>query len=131
MKEKIRCAFAVEQEQPFSNDEIALLNRVVEYLVKRGLCTPALLFLQTIVPLNYIGAQLLTFFKPFASALFDPVAFEKFTLLLERRDTLPKLIELFEEKMRHKSDKTSSTNSNTNTKETSKQKVEGNEKKTD
>jgi len=67
--------------------------------VKRGLGTPAILFLQTVVPLNYIGAQVLVFFKPFASAVFDPVSFNKFAMLLERRETIPKLVLLLEERL--------------------------------
>lgn len=76
-----------------------MLMRLVRFVVKRGLATPAILFLQTVFPLNFIGAQALLFFKPFATAIFNPVDYERFTALLERRETIPKLVELLESEM--------------------------------
>ena len=105
MKAGFKHAFAVEKPRPFSEEEEALLLRLVRFVVKRGLGTPAILFLQTVFPLNFIGSQMLVFFKPFATAIFNPVDYERFALLLERRETIPKLIELFEEEMAKQKEK--------------------------
>jgi len=99
LKAGFKHAFAVEKPRPFSEEEEALLLRLVRFVVRRGLGTPAILFLQTVLPLNFIGAQALVFFKPFATAIFNPVDYERFTALLERRETIPKLVELLEKEM--------------------------------
>ena len=62
--------------QPLTIDEIpedeqeALLTKVATEIVRRRLTVPAILFLETCKPLNFIGSQMLIALKPFCSFNF-------------------------------------------------------------
>ena len=43
----------------------------VRQVAERGLTTPALVFLESVRPLNYVSSQALTFFTPILSAIAD------------------------------------------------------------
>ena len=53
---------------------------------------PAILFLESVKPLSFVGSQALYFFEPMVRALFTVPEYERFAALLERRDTLEALL---------------------------------------
>ncbi len=77
--------------------EIQLLRKVAQKVVDFQMTVPAILFLESMRPLNYIGSQTMHFFQPFVAMLFTTVEYEKFALLMENRDNIEKLICLIEE----------------------------------
>ena len=88
----MRHAFAVEPEgQPLSPEDVALLERVTATVVERGMATPAILFLESVGPMNFLGSQALHFFTPILEVVFTQRDVERVALLLERRDTLSRL----------------------------------------
>lgn len=76
----------------FTPEEDALLERLATHAVRFGMGVPAIFFLESVKPLNYIGAQVLTFFGPVATAFFPADDYQRLTALLERRDALEALI---------------------------------------
>ncbi len=96
---RIRHAFAVEPEgQPLSPEDLALLERVAATVAERGMATPAILFLESVGPMNFLGSQALHFFTPLLEVVFPPRDVERVALLLERRDTLSRLGAMIENK---------------------------------
>ncbi len=58
-------AFALEAKRDFSAEDRALLARLADAIVARRMGGPAILFLETVQPLNYMGSQALVFLEPF------------------------------------------------------------------
>ena len=106
----LRHAFAVELPVPLSDQEEDLLRRLADFLVSRRLTEAALMTLETCRPLNFIGAQALTFLRPFIQAVFrraDEV--DRFASLLERRGTIGEFIRILEEQAAASRGKTEKT----------------------
>ena len=93
----VRHAFAVEPEgQPLSPEDVALLERVAATVVERGMAMPAILFLESVGPMSFLGSQALHFFTPILEVIFPQRYVERVAQLLERRDTLSRLTVLIE-----------------------------------
>src|SRR2546427_12443486 len=68
---RIRHAFALEPGgRPLSPEDVALLERVAATVVERGMATPAILFLESVGPMNFLGSQALHFFTPILEVAF-------------------------------------------------------------
>ena len=94
-----RHAFAVRPEsQPLSIDDVELMERVADVIVKRGMAAPATVFLESMGPMNYLGSQALHFFTPIIECAFNVKEVEQVARLLERRDSIPRLIAVIEAK---------------------------------
>ena len=87
-------AFAVDPpDDAISEAEDELAQRLARIVVRRGLTTPALMVLESGRPLNFLGSQVLAFLSPFATLVFSRVEYDRFARLLEKRGSLPLLIE--------------------------------------
>ncbi len=97
-------------------EEQKLMDRVARLIVRRGLTVPAIMFFETVRPLNWIGSQGMIFFEPFAEAL-NPVLHALFKLkhedyirfqrLMEKRSSVENIlltIEKFDAEARIKND---------------------------
>ena len=94
-----RHAFGAQSEsQPLSVDDVQLMDRVAEAIVKRGMAAPAVVFLESMGPMNFLGSQALHFFTPILDLAFNATEVEQVARLLERRDTISRLITLVEAK---------------------------------
>lgn len=92
-------AFAVSQEQNvFTGEDVVLLERVADAVVKRGMSAPAGMFLESLGPMNFLGSQALHFLTPILEIASNVHEVEQVAHLLERRDTIPRLIALIEAK---------------------------------
>ena len=74
-----------------------LLVAVAQRVVRLRMETPAVLFLESVRPLSFVGSQALVFFEPFAQALFHWEKYERFTHLVADRDNLERLTRLIED----------------------------------
>jgi len=79
-----------------SPEDQALLDRMANWVVDRGLETPAILFLESVRPLSFVGAQGLVFLGPFAHALFSTLDYDRLARLLEDRANLERLVRVIE-----------------------------------
>lgn len=95
-KAACRRAFALERADELPPDDAAFLDRLAETLVRRGLTAPALLFLETMRPLNFVGSQFVLFAAPLLDALWIPEERRRLADLLERRATVEELMRRIE-----------------------------------
>ncbi len=77
-------------------EEIALLDKVADFVVRRRLTAPAILMLESTGPLNFVGSSLMTFFRPIIGMGFNTDEYERFERLLEKRCSLSLLVERIE-----------------------------------
>jgi hypothetical protein len=79
-------------------EQLALFDRLSERVVKLRLTMPAVLFLESTRPLNFIGSQVMVFFAPMVHALFAAREYNLLQQALERRETIGFLVDLLEAK---------------------------------
>src|SRR6266849_1503959 len=92
-------AFAVEPAgKPLAAEDAGRLERVAVAVVERGMAVPAVVFLESVGPMNFLGSQALHFFTPILEVVFSQRDVERVALLLERRDTLSRLGAMIENK---------------------------------
>jgi hypothetical protein len=98
LRKEFAHAFALEPEASvFAPEDLALLEKVARLIVKRGMTTPALLFLESLGPLNFLGSQVLHGLRPFLEPVCDVTEMERLAVILERRDSIPRLIAIIQE----------------------------------
>lgn len=95
----LRHAFATQPEvRPLSPEDVELMERVALVVVKRGMAAPAMMFLESLGPMNFLGSQALHFLSPIMDCAFQMKDLERVARLLERRDTITRLIAIIEAK---------------------------------
>lgn len=101
--DKVRAEFShafstTSKDEVFTSDDLALLERVADAVVKRGMAAPATVFLESLGPMNFLGSQALYFLTPIVEWAFHAKEVEQVARLLERRDTIARLITLIDMK---------------------------------
>jgi hypothetical protein len=101
-RDALRHAFAVEPPGPatLTDAEAAVVGRLADEIVRRGMVAPALLALESFRPLNAIGANAMHALTPFASIVGDPTAFTTLAALLERRGSVEAICLVIEARSR-------------------------------
>ena len=95
----LRHAFAVRPEtESLAIEDVQLLERIAEMVVKRGMAAPATMFLESMGPMNFLGSQALHFITPIIDCVLSAKEVEQVARLLERRDTVTRLISIIEAK---------------------------------
>ena len=90
-------AFSTRSEaESFTVEDLALLQRIAEAVVQRRMAAPAVVFLESLGPMNFLGSQALHFFAPIIELAFSAQEVSLVAALLERRDTTVRLIALIE-----------------------------------
>lgn len=69
-----------------------LLTRLASEIVKRSLSAPAVMFLESIKPLSFLGSQAMVFFAPFVKAFWDGSSYDQLATLLEDRQNVELLL---------------------------------------
>ena len=99
LRQGLQHAFALRtDQQAFTTDDLALLERIAEAIVTRRMTAPALLFLESMGPMNFLGSQALHFLAPIVECVFSSSELAQIARLLERRDSLQRLTALIEAK---------------------------------
>ena len=99
VKEAFRVAFAVGvEDEALTPGDVALLEKVATAVVDRRMASPAILFLESMGPMNFLGSQALHFLTPILNLACDTREIERAAHLLERRDAMPRLIAFIEAK---------------------------------
>jgi len=97
VREALKVAFAMRPtDEPLTPEDLNLLDRVAVTVVARGMASPALLFLESVGPMNFLGSQALHFLTPILNLACDSREIERAAHLLERRDAISRLIALIE-----------------------------------
>lgn len=85
------------EEEDFTAEDQALIDKVAEKLVRKHLTVPAIFFLESSKPLAFLGGQLLIFLEPFVQTLFNFEQYQRFALLMEDRDNWERLVRKIED----------------------------------
>ncbi len=83
--------------EDISEADFSLLVSLAKKIVARRLAVPAIFFLESSKPLNYVGAQAMVFFGPLVRILFESPNYYRYTELLEDRRTIELLLLMVEE----------------------------------
>jgi len=73
-----------------------LLEKLATGIVGRRLTAPAIAFLESIKPLNFIGSQAMLFFRPIVGAIFPTSVYDKIEKILEKRCGIERLLSAIE-----------------------------------
>lgn len=76
----------------FSEDERALVDRVAKKVIEWKMAIPAIMTLESMKPLNFIGAQAMVFFEPIVQSLLNLKDYDTFRTMLERRESVEFLL---------------------------------------
>ena len=92
-------AFAMPaHNEALSVEELDLLERMADRIVRKGMAAPAMLFLESVAPLNFLGSQILHAVTPLLNLACRASEFDRAARLLERRDSFSRLVALIEAK---------------------------------
>ena len=94
----LKHAFAVDSAK-LNVDEIALIDKLADYVVRRKMSVPAIMFLESIQPLNFFGNQAGIFFKPIITNFFSAHDYDRIICILEKREALNILIRKIEKRV--------------------------------
>jgi hypothetical protein len=86
----------MSEEPELAPEDRELFTRIADWLAVRGLETPAILFLESVRPLSFVGSQAMVFLGPFAHAVFTTRDYDRLAQLLERRQNLEQLVRAIE-----------------------------------
>lgn len=85
------------KKEIFTQDELLAAEKLAKFLVKHGLTTPAIFYIELNRPLNYVGSQFLALFEPFVKAFVLNNGYENFINFLEKRESVDILLNMIEE----------------------------------
>jgi hypothetical protein len=94
-----------KDEKELTTEEQEVINKIAKKVVSMQMTVPAIMFLESVKPLNWIGSQAMVFFEPFVSALFGDRTYGFFSVkdyntfrqLMERRENTERLLQKIEE----------------------------------
>ena len=86
------------EDEDLTTEEKEVLFKIADFFVRRGFTVPAILALESVKPLNYIGSQAMVFAEPFVQAAFKDIAkYNTFRRMMEKRENVERLLQKIEE----------------------------------
>jgi len=73
-------------------EEDAVLEKLAKKVVEWKMSVPAILALESVKPLNFIGSQAMVFFEPIVQAVFNIKDYDTLRGALEKRETIEILL---------------------------------------
>ena len=89
--------FPDPDRKTFPDEEEAVLRKLARKVVEKGMTVPAIVFLESVKPLNFIGSQVLIFFEPIVQTIFNFKDYNAFRSALEKRESIEFIITCIEE----------------------------------
>jgi len=97
LRKSLRHAFSLDSPHgPLSEADRELLARLARAVARRRMVGPAILFLESLRPLSFVGSQALVFLRPFLTPLFDATNYQRLAGILERREGIEALVQAIE-----------------------------------
>jgi len=75
----------------------AILERIAQGIVRRGMAAPAVLFLELNKPLSFVASQSLVVLTPFLAPFVGVENVHRYSRLLEKRENVERLIDRIEQ----------------------------------
>ncbi|TET16608.1 MAG: hypothetical protein E3J78_08615 [Candidatus Cloacimonadota bacterium] len=109
-KNFFRHAFAVEPDETalYAEEDIPserraeLIERFAKEIVDRRLSVPAIIFLEMVKPLSFLGSQAMIFLEPIIQSVFSFKSYKEVYLLLEKRENVERLLQEIEKRVQEK-----------------------------
>ncbi len=79
-------------EKPLPEEEDRVLEKLAKKVVEWRMAVPAIMFLESVKPLNFIGSQAMVFFEPIVQTVFNFRDYDTLRTALERRQTIEILL---------------------------------------
>lgn len=76
---------------------LILIDKAARFLVERKLTPAALMTIESLRPLNFIGSQIMYMIMPFAEIFFDSRQFQEFAALMENDEYIKLLLDRIDE----------------------------------
>ncbi len=87
----------IEEDELTEEDKKKLMKKIADEVVKRQLTVPAIMFLESIKPLSFIGSQAMIFFNPLAQIVYPTEIYGRLQMMFEDRANVELLIQTIEE----------------------------------
>lgn len=84
-----------------TEDYSDLMEKISKAIVQRQLTVPAIIFLESVKPLSFLGNQMLIFANPVISLVVQSGNYYKFIRMIENRENIEKLTIMIEEENAH------------------------------
>ena len=84
------------EKKELTPEQQEILDKIAKKVVLWKMSVPAILFLESVKPLNYIGSQMLVFFEPFVQTLFSWKDYDEFRKMMEERENTERLLQTIE-----------------------------------
>lgn len=85
------------ENEPLSPRQEEILTKIAQKVVYWKMSVPAVLFLESVKPLNYVGSQMMAFFEPMFQAVFSWKDYDEFRIMMEERGTVERLLRRIEQ----------------------------------
>ena len=82
---------------PLTEADRELLGHIALAIARRRMVGPAILFLESLRPLSYIGSQAMLFLRPFLTPLLNAERYDRLAEILERREGIEELVKAIEQ----------------------------------
>lgn len=92
-------------EPELSSDDLELLDRVARRLVELRLETPAILTIESALPLSVVAGQAMLFFEPLVAAFLRLPDYRRFARLVEDRGALEILAQRIEDRAEERAER--------------------------
>jgi hypothetical protein len=86
----------LSKAEKIPEDEERVLDKLAARVVRWKMAVPAIIFLESVKPLNYIGSQTMVFFEPIVQTLFNFKDYDTFRRAMERRENVERLLQKIE-----------------------------------
>lgn len=86
-----------EEDELTDEQRDAILERIAQGIVQRGMSAPAVLFLEMNKPLTFVASQSLLVLTPFLAPFVGLENVYRYSRILEKRDNVERLIERIEQ----------------------------------
>ena len=77
-------------------NETAVMDKLAAKVVEWNMTTPAIIFLESMRPLNFIGSQVMVFFEPMIQSFFSFKDYDTMRTALEKRESIEILLQSIE-----------------------------------
>lgn len=88
----------LEFKDTLSQQNQELLTKLADKIINLRMTTPAILFLESVRPMNYIGSQVMVFFAPMVRIFFDMPEWNQLSGILEQRESIAYFLDLIEQR---------------------------------
>jgi hypothetical protein len=88
----------VKPPENLTDHQKELLEKIADRIVRYRMAMPAILFLESVRPLNYVGSQAMVFLAPFVHSLFSTKEYDEIQQALEHRETISYFVDMLEER---------------------------------